>query len=268
MCIRDRSISIQVLPSQPSTNTTAHTFVGADIDAVSLGHYDHTFVSADTNSIQKQSVTACANVASAIHTLVGIVTTGIGHTTLPPRNPADASLFGVRYFEKARDGHSFDIGDKFEPVGLVTAQGLRKPRVPFELEVVQTFNDYFSAWQFGQVDFIDPITFMQNGARRRFPLRYNGELLSFEVDKSDSLSSQIDLNSVLLVFVNGVLQIPNVSYQFEGGATFTFTEAPDPSDQVDVFFYVGESGVDSVKVTVLETLKQGDDVRVLSLIHI
>ena len=256
------TISVQVLSTQPSTNVTAHTFVGADIDAVTLGHYDHTFVSADANSIQKQSVAACANVASAIHTLVGIVTTGIGHTTLPPRNPADASLFGVRYFEKARDGHSFDIGDKFEPVGLVTAKGLRKPRVPFELEVVQTFNDYFSAWQFGQVDFIDPIKFMQNGARRRFPLRYNGELLSFEVDKSDSLSSQIDLNSVLLVFVNGVLQIPNVSYQFEGGATFTFTEAPDPSDQVDVFFYVGESGVDSIKVTVLETLKQGDDVRV------
>ena len=78
---------------------------------------------------------------------------------------------------------------------------------------------------------------MQTGSRRRFPLFFNGQLLSFEVDPESALSDQIDLNAVLLIFVNGVLQTPNISYQFEGGTTFTFTEAPMASDKVDVFFY-------------------------------
>ena len=256
------SISVQVLASQPSTNQTTHTFVGADTDSVTIGHYDHTFVRASDNSILKQSSAACANVASAIHTLVGIVTTGIGHTILPQRTESNPSLWEIRDFEVARDGHSFNIGDKFEPVGLVTAKGLSQPRTRFELEVVSTFNDYFSAWQFGQIDFIDTISTMQNGVRRRFPLFYNNQLISFEIDQANPLSSQIDLNSVLMIFVNGVLQSPGTAYQFEGGATFTFLEAPTESDKVDIFFYVGQIGIDTEFIDILEVFKVGDDLRV------
>ncbi len=256
------SISVQVLSSQPSTNTSAHTFVGADIDSVSIGHYDHTFVSAAVGAIERQSPAACANVASAIHTLVGIVTTGIGHTILPTRTPSNPSLWEIRNFEVARDGHSFTIGDKFSPVGLVTAKGLSQPRKKFELEVVSTFNDYFSAWQFGQIDFIDSIGSLQNGVRRRFPLFYNNQLVSFEIDQANPLSSQIDLNSVLMIFVNGVLQTPGTAYQFEGGATFTFLEAPTANDKVDVFFYVGQIGIDTEFIDIYETFKVGDDLKV------
>ena len=171
------TISVQVLASQPSTNTSAHTFVAADAGSVTIGHYDHTFVTASAGAVRRQSPAACANVASAIHTLVGIVTTGIGHTTLPQRTLSNPALSNVKQFEIARPGHSFSIGDKIQPVGLVTAQGLIRPRSEFELEVVRTFNDYFSAWQFGQIDFIDTIKFMQDGGRKRFPLKYNGCLL-------------------------------------------------------------------------------------------
>ena len=117
-------VSVQVLASQPSTNVTPHTFVKASTGALTVGHYEHTFVSATDDSILKQSSTGCANVASAIHTLVGIVTTGIGHTVLPTRTPSNPSFYNVKEFQVARDGHSFNIGDKLQPVGLVTAQGL------------------------------------------------------------------------------------------------------------------------------------------------
>ncbi len=173
------------------------------------------------------------------------------------------SMFEISEFQIARPGHSFKIGDKFKPQGLVVDKRLQKPLQEFELEVVEAFSDFFSAWQFGELDFIDSIALMQTGSRRRFPLFFNGQLLSFEVDPESALSDQIDLNAVLLIFVNGVLQTPNISYQFEGGTTFTFTEAPMASDKVDVFFYKGEEGVDIEIVDVNETIKIGDDIQLI-----
>ena len=182
-----------------------------------------------------------------------------------------STLFVIKDFEIARSGFSFKKGDKFKPVGLVTAAHLTSPIQEFELEVVEIFNDRFSAWQFGEIDAIDSIKILQDGSRVRFPLFFNGELLSFEKDLTDTQSQLIDLNAVLLIFVNGVLQKPDEAYQFEGGTTFTFTEPPsgesqpglNDNDQVDIFFYKGVDGVDVVVQDITETIKVGDSVRVL-----
>ena len=64
----------------------------------------------------------------------------------------------------------------------------------------------------GEMDYIDSVKGYQNGSRKRFPLFYNGELLSFEIDANDPLSGAIDLDSVLLIFINGVLQTPGYAY--------------------------------------------------------
>ena len=170
----------------------------------------------------------------------------------------------------ARPGHSFKIGDKFKPVGLVTAAHLTKPINEFELEVLGIFNDKFSAWQFGEIDFIDDIKNLQDGSRVRFPLFFNGQLISFEKDNTNTQSALIDLDAVLLIFVNGVLQKPGQSYSFEGGTTFTFEEAPtgetspgaNDHDKVDIFFYKGQDGVDVDIVDVQETIKIGDELKI------
>ena len=185
--------------------------------------------------------------------------TGIGST-----------YFEISKFEIARSGHSFKKGDKFKPVGLVTALGLSQPIQEFELEVLEVFNDKFSAWQFGELDYIDSIKILQDGQRTRFPLFFNGELLSFEKDLTDTQSQLIDLNAVLLIFVNGVLQKPNVSYQFEGGSTFTFLEPPrgesqpglNDNDDVDIFFYKGTQGVDTIVEDIQPTVKVGDTLKI------
>ena len=88
------------------------------------------------------------------------------------------------------------------------------------------------------------------------------QLLSFEVDEESPLGESIDLNAVLVIFVNGVLQTPNYAYQFEGGTTFQFTETPSAKDKVDVFFYKGTDGVDVQIVNINETIKVGDDIRI------
>ena len=87
--------------------------------------------------------------------------------------------------------------------------------------------------------------------------------MSFEKDPQNSTSQLIDLDAVLLIFVNGVLQKPKSSYQFEGGSTFIFNEPPDSGDKVDVFFYKGQEGVDVIIKDIQETIKVGDEFRVL-----
>lgn len=174
-------------------------------------------------------------------------TTGIGST-----------LFEVKDFKIIRSGYGFKKGDVFKPIGLVTDYGLATPIKEFELTVLETFNDSFSAWQFGKLDYIDSIKNLQDGVRTTFPLYYNSQLLSFE--KSDP---DIDFGLLLLIFVNGVLQQSGSSYQFNGGTSFTFSEAPDKNDNVNIFFYRG-SNEDSAIFNVFETIKPGDTVQVFS----
>ena len=209
--------------------------------------------------------------------VVGVSRLGIGATTDTGSNlllnvevgasrtsvGIGSTLFEINSFSIARPGHSFKVGDKFKPVGLVTASHLTSPIQEFELEVIEIFRDKFSAWQFGEIDFIDSISNLQDGSRVRFPLFFNGQILSFEKDPSNSLSQLIDLDAVLLIFVNGVIQKPKSSYQFEGGSTFTFNEPPDSGDKVDVFFYKGQEGVDVIIKDIQETVKVGDEFRVL-----
>ena len=165
-----------------------------------------------------------------------------------------STLREVKSFKITRPGYAFRKGDVFKPVGLVTDRGLGSVVQEFELTVLETFTDSFASWQFGELDNVDSIRNLQDGFRKRFPLQFNDELLSFEKDED----SEIDLNAVLLIFVNGVIQEPSRHYQFEGGTSFTFTEAPDKDDKVDIFFYRGTRGTDSTSVNIVESVKQGD----------
>ena len=178
-------------------------------------------------------------------------TTGIGST-----------MFEVTNFKISRPGYGFKVGDVIKPVGLVTDRNLSAPEEEFTLTVLDTFTDSFSSWQFGELDYIDTISSLQNGSRTRFPLYYNGQLLSFEIDENDPRSAEIDLSSVLLIFINGVIQEPNFAYTFEGGTSFSFTTPPRAEDRVDIFFYRGTRGTDSVSVNVTESVKVGDSLKV------
>jgi hypothetical protein len=181
-------------------------------------------------------------------------TVGIGSTS-----------FEVVNFKLNNNGYNFKLGDVFKPVGLVTDKSLSSLINDFELTVTEVFKDQYSSWNFGQFDFIDSIKDLQNGVRKRFPIFYNASLLSFEVDPDNPDSSLIDLDALLLIFVNGVIQEPNKSYTFDGGSSFEFVQAPDANDIIDIFFYKGTTGVDSVQVSagasIAPTIKTGDVVQ-------
>ena len=210
--------------------------------------------------------------------VVGVSRLGVGNTTLTGTGllldvsvsessiaGIGSTLFEISSFNIKRSGYGFKKGDVITPVGLVTAFGLSSPISQFQLTVVDTFTDAFSAWQFGDLDYIDSISYLQNGTRSRFPLYYNGSLLSFQTDKTNPDSILIDLNAVLLIFVNGVLQNPGVSYKFYGGSSFTFTTPPSPEDDISIFFYMGSRGIDSYEVAEYQTIKSGDNVKVFNI---
>ena len=192
--------------------------------------------------------------------------TGIGLSMTLEMGPSSVGI-GTSYFEVSRyqitnPGYSYRRGDVFKPVGLVTAAGLSQPIEELFFTVEDVFNDSFASWQLGEFDYIDSNASRQDGSRTRFPLFKNGQLLSFEKNNSDVTSSLIDFDSILLIYINGVMQEPGVSYIFEGGTTFTFTEPPKAADKVDVFFYRGTRGIDSVEVDINETIKPGDEVQI------
>ena len=171
-----------------------------------------------------------------------------------------STYFEVTRFNISRQGYNFQRGDVFKPVGLVTDSRLGSPLSEFKLTVLNTFTDSFAAWQFGEFNYIDSIANYQDGIRTRFPLYYNNELLSFEVQEG----SQVNLTNALLIIINGVIQDPGIAYEFDGGTSFVFTTAPKAEDNVAIFFYRGTVGDDSELITnINETLKRGDTIQVL-----
>jgi len=197
--------------------------------------------------------TTDTGIGFAVNLEVGAAsTTGIGST-----------YFEVTNFEIINNGYSFNRGDRFTIVGLVTDANLSEPIHNFELEVLETYNDNFALWQFGEMDFIDSIKLSQDGKKVRFPLYYNGDLLNFERDLSNPNSIPIDLKELLVIYINGILQIPGESYNFDGGTSIVFSNAPDPQDDVDIFFYRGTRGVDSKLETINEIIGIGDGIQIM-----
>ena len=206
--------------------------------------------------------------------VVGVSRLGIGATTdtgtgllldlkVGGSTGIGSTLFEVTEFKISRPGYNFRRGDVFKPVGLVTDGFLSSPISDFEITVVDTYTDSFAAWEFGELDYIDSIQNLQDGVRTRFPLNYNSELLSFEAKENSPIEKNI--NNVLIIFVNGVLQKPVENYIFEGGTSFVFTRAPIPEEEIEIYFYKGVDGTDSILVdNIIPTIETGDVVQVIS----
>ena len=84
-------------------------------------------------------------------------------------------MFNIDTFKVVRNGYAFQVGDVLTVSGLVTAAHLTEPVADFQLEVTEVFNDFFSSWSFGELDYIDSVAGYQDGIRTRFPLYYEND---------------------------------------------------------------------------------------------
>jgi hypothetical protein len=74
----------------------------------------------------------------------GVVRTGVG-----------ATLFEVQQFTITKPGYSFRRGDVIRVVGMTTDPLAGEDFSEFQITIDDTFKDSFSAWQFGELDYID-----------------------------------------------------------------------------------------------------------------
>ena len=220
-----------------------------------------------------------------ISTSVSITNPGSGYTnTIPPYvvmdYPLSYSNIPLTYVGTAGSGlnASIDIvvsngssvtdfsinnaGVGYRPGEILTVQTGGLTGIPtsgtfrrFELEVQNVYADEFTAWSIGALQPLDDISRNFNGTSKSFDLTLNGNVITVRSRRG----SKIDVEQVLLVFVNDILQEPGEGYSFPGGSVITFSEAPKPGDSAKIIFYKGSGDdQDVIFKEVIETVKKGD----------
>jgi hypothetical protein len=97
---------------------------------------------------------------------------------------------------------------------------------------------------------------------------FDGKTISFALNLNGTQQtiqskpgSNIDVEVLLLVFINDILQSPGDGYEFKGGSFITFKEAPKEGDTSKILFYRGTGSVDVTNVDILETVQPGDELK-------
>ena len=127
----------------------------------------------------------------------------------------------------------------------------------FQISIDKVHYDEFTGWSVGVLDNFDDISEYPDGKRLDFPLVKSGNIIAINKKKG----SNIDLNQVLIVFINNILQVPGESYRFPGGSRIIFSEPPRIGDDIKIIFYKGSGdNLDVIDREVIESLKIGDEV--------
>jgi len=141
-------------------------------------------------------------------------------------------------------------------VGIPTTADF-SPSRQFELTIQETVSDTFAAWTVGDFQVFDPLDSLFDGQTLTYALKIDDEQQTINTE----VGSPIDVEYTLLVFINDILQVPQIGYEFKGGSYLTFKEPPKAGDTSKILFYRGTGSVDTSLVDVLETVKKGDEVR-------
>lgn len=167
----------------------------------------------------------------------------------------------VTNFTLTNNGYNYRIGDELTVVGLVTDKNATDFS-PFKLTVTEVQDDEFAGWTIGKLKLLDDISNEFDGVNRIFTLKETTGATQnvYNVEKLDG--SSVDLASHLVIFLNDVLQEPEVAYTFAGGNELIFTEAPKVGSKMDIFVYLG-TDADVEERTEPETIKPGDKIQIL-----
>ena len=287
-----------------SAGGTAIVSIAGTIESISIGNSGSGYrsgiqtvnVGVSTSSLDIPNITyiGTATVVDGHITGVAITNPGIGFTsTNPPIVVFDSPLsysnipliyssssvsgigtFGivdivvgqgssVISFEITNTGYGYGQGEILTisiggTVGIPTNKTL--PFEEFRITVDRTFSDEFSGWSIGDLQVIDPIDSLFDGKRKIFPIKINGEQTTIRSRKG----SNIEVKANLLIFINNILQVPDISYTFNGGSVIRFKEAPKEGDTSKILFYRGTGEVDTINIDVLETVKEGDTLKINS----
>ncbi len=158
-------------------------------------------------------------------------------------------------------GKYYKVGDTLRISGIVTDPTVGVGFSEFRITVEDTLTDKFSGFYPGQFVQFDDITPFFTGSKRKFTLTVTEggvtTLLSLKTDPSTDLK----VENNLFVFINDILQEPEVAYTFSGSRITLLKEAPKPGSKCTVLFYRG-SDLDVEEITPPSTIKEGDKIQI------
>ena len=137
----------------------------------------------------------------------------------------------------------------------------------FQIPVERTESDSFSGWHLGKLVDLDKIEQLFDGVRKTFPLRLLNEPITIKAGEG----SNVDIDAVVLVFINDILQKPSEAYRISNGSALTFAEAPNgpvdgepglTGDTCKILFYQGSGDVDVIKREVPCNIEIGDNLTI------
>ena len=86
----------------------------------------------------------------------------------------------------------------------------------------ETIMDSFAGWTVGDFQVLDPLDSSFDNKATSVALNLNGVQQTIQSQPG----SNIDVEVLLLVFINDILQVPGEGYEFKGGSFISFKEAP------------------------------------------
>ena len=153
-------------------------------------------------------------------------------------------------------GIGYKVGDKLTPIGIPTTSPLTK----FVLTVEEVETDSFSGFYPGQFVKFDDISEFFNGFRKKFTLSTTLNGVRTVLGLRIPSGTDLDITNNIFIYINDVLQVPNISYRFSGSRVI-FTEAPKAGSKCSILYYRGSS-VDVELVVPPPTIKPGDKVTI------
>ena len=102
-------------------------------------------------------------------------------------------------------------------VGIPTNSSY-SPSREFELTIQETISDSFAGWTVGDFQVLDTLDSLFDGKTKSFALNLNNVQQTIQ----SKPGSNIDVEVALLIFINDILQVPDVGYTFKGGSYITF----------------------------------------------
>ena len=165
----------------------------------------------------------------------------------------------VTDFSIQNTGYGYGVGEILTvEVGGATGIPTTGTYREFQLTIDDIFSDEFNAWSVGILEALDSPQELFDGETVGFQLKRSSEIISIR----SAAGSKINVEDVILIFLNDILQIPGKAYTFAGGSIITFTEAPKSGDTCKIIFYKGSGAVDVKSRSIIETVKKGDDLTI------
>lgn len=157
-------------------------------------------------------------------------------------------------------GYGYKVGDILNVLGITTNPTVGIGFSEFRITVKEVFTDKFGGFYPGQFIQFDNIASFFNNKKRKFALTFTQFGITDTLTMRTVPGSDLNVNNNFFIFINDILQKPEISYKIVGSRVF-FTEAPKTNSKCLILYYRG-SDLDVDQVDPPRTIKEGDTIQI------